>query len=444
MSCQSCGVGGCCGSSCGGAPPGLGAITGSLMGRAAARNFVLADRVDTATRANLGQTVQAKLNSIPLRDAKGRFAHVLGFKLIGEATITASGTAGADYPGENLAGIYQDFFLEDVSGWQYFAGISGLVIRDDVFFRAYREPQPVADDIPDAAATADYPFELYIPFTRRDSHGPMLEGAIPLSALTCRGEQAFRFNIASALPDDPNIGDYTLDALTGTLEVWVEVAYLPVVYASRPWQVESYTLSDTSGALRHCDRCHEYIAVRKLPGDDSGDLALSGYAGVTVQADGDVVFAGFSQAELDARTRYFALSDPDAEPADLPLFDAADPTIANAIIILAQARKFAGMACGTVTFNLSARGGDANTRFAHRTVAPQRRDRVSSFRSAAGLPPSPAIAVTTDMIPDKSPSPESTVLIIDTAPAGSQPSQVQATSYSPSVSAGTAKPYDLI
>lgn len=466
MACQSCGNGQCAAGVClSCAPSGLGAVMGDLRGRMPARNLILADRIDVATRAAPGQVVQGRLNSIPLVDNRNRIAHVTGIHLRGTVQVDAVGASmPGPYPARKLAGLFENIFIEEVGGHQYLASVTGQDVIDDCFARGYRVPMPpemgiLGGVIPAADATdLQIPIQLYFPFTRRDWHGPLLEGCVPLAALTCRGEQAFRFRIGTALP--PDASGLTYDGFVGTIQMWVEVVYLPALYISRPWQYESYTLTDLAGSLRHCERCHEYVWIRKHWQDDAGSLDVAGYEGLTLQVDGQTIFSGLDQNELNQRTRYFARTDPDSEANSWARWDevATVPGIGNlpldevyllgadaigqqkqAIILLPQTRRFEGAGCGLVTYQISSRGSDTNTRFLHRTVQRQTRQRAAAFRGSLGLPPSPAVAVDQNGNVSTMPSPDSSIVVVpENLSPGSTP--VSARVVGTTATAGTAMP----
>lgn len=356
---------------------------------------VIADRIPVASRAQIGQTVNVKMDGVPSRDASGRIAHVVGFDLRGTHHVSVPSGSSLTLVERSYAAAARiaNIFLEDATGHMPLAGLpDGRALINDVYARHYRVPmgpgvvpEPVGVD----AGTLDDPsgteFAIYFPFTPLDQ--ATLRGAIPLSALKARGEGAFRFDIQSLT------GAAVDNGMSGTLTVRLHLVYLSSLYADSGWQLEHYTQDDTSGALRHSDRRHEYIALRRYPNPFAipDSFAEDGYQGITVQTGSDVVVAAHSSDEMLARADSLRMSALDARPGEQaawfdpngnlggPLFYQPDPDAFVPLIGRARTRR--AMAAGPVTYNYAARSA-SNTGYLHRTVLCQSERRISEITRA--------------------------------------------------------------
>lgn len=365
---------------------GIGALTTPCQGgcgpKGPTRRYYLADRIDAATRMTAGQVVRAKFDGAPLRDTKGRIAHVTGFSLIGTLRLTTTTTTNEAVPGYQTLAKFSNFFLEDVSGWQYFSGnVDGRNLIDDVFMRNLRlTDRGVGSDGLEAdvgtAQANDITIRLHHEFTPQDAFNPSLRGAIPLKALTDKTD-ALRFTVG-ALPE--SYTGVTDSGFQGTFELWLHLVYLDSMLAEPGWQLEYYQQTDTSGRLRHADRMHEYIAVRPMPEDD-GSRDLSGYAGITVQNGDDVVVKSYSASDMNNMRENVFSTDIYSRPSDLPQL--LTETI-QYFMLVPRSRTKRGMPSGVVTYQYTSRS-DSTTDYLHRTVACQNGNRAKELtRSVFG------------------------------------------------------------
>lgn len=370
---------------------GMGALTkcGKNCGqKGPARHTILVDRVDSTRYAN-GSQVTVRLKGLQPKDAQGRIAHVVGFEIRGDYSITSATTTSDAVSAHTQLGILKSFFLTGAGGWSYLNGnIDGRDLVDDVYTRNLRYPAAVAlpalQAINAGIATYQKDLHLYFPFTRQDGANASMRGAIPLAALQSRTD-ALRFTVATALPGNPT--DVAFDGFSGTLRIWLHVVYLPGVWIDPGWQLESYTKTDQSSMVRHDDRRHEYVAIRPHLEDSA---TLSGYDGVTLEAGGNLVISALSTAEMVERNDTITDTELDAE---VPLFSYSYEGATDApggYMLLGRTKSVKAAAAGAVSYNFASRS-DSSTRFLHRSM-PCHGGSVGkpTLRAVAGCAPSQA------------------------------------------------------
>lgn len=337
---------------------------------------MIADRITASQRMAAGQECQVRLDSVPDRDASGRIAHLIGLSISGTVRLTTSTTTNDAVPAYEVNGKFSNFFLEDVSGHQYLAAVDGRSMVDDVFFRNYHlGPNGVGNaGLATNIGTAqdnDVAVDFFFPFLSLHPKGMSLRGAIPLKAIKDRGDQALRFTVA-ALSGYTSVTD---NGWQGTVTVFAHLVYLPLEYIDSGWQLEHYTLDDSSGKLRHADRIHEYAIIRGL-GDE--DIDLDGYAGISLQTGNDTLISAYSYTELLERNTRILASDLYADSTDAPVNYQNGSTYA---ILIPRSFRRPNMAAGPVTFNYATRNA-ANTRYLHRTILCQTKHRATELGRA--------------------------------------------------------------
>lgn len=394
---------------------GLAACGGSCVPQSPARRTLLVQRFSATEAANTKQ-INVDFSSIPQRDSKGRFAHLCGVRIRGTYRFTLADASTSAVNGRDMLAIYSQIFLRDISGWIYAGGIDGRDIRDDMFARTagYVTPEPTAIAVNAGAGTYDRTLDLEWAFTRNDKRGPHnFDGLIPLAALAKKSD-ALTFQIAGSVPGMT----YTDVAFTGFqspgLTVMADVLYLPSLVAPRPWQIETYEQTETSGALRHSDRMHEYAVIRHKAGDNGGEL-LDDYGMFTVIAEGDVLINGLSDDELVVRDEYVMRQDQllawaaiESGTDQLPYGGAGSD--ARMFFIVPPARTGQAMASGHVGWSVTSRTR-TSTRFLHRTQSCHSPNRLADLALASGCPGDFAPMSVTPQGTPAAPSADETVVL---------------------------------
>lgn len=381
-----------------------------------ARRWILADRLDSS-RAQLGQQVQVKLESVPWRDSRGRYAHVRGIFLAARLNITTVDDNAA-VTAYMLRAVWGALFLVGIDGWQWLSGVDGRVVMDDQWFREYTmrqfpflgfgNPAAFPTRTTDAGVPADttpgvaeYDCSLYFPLvpTRTDGGTNPLQGLIPLATLQRNGLDAFRFTLASTIPGAPTGVTLTsIERYDGTLglDVWLDVVYLPAIIIDAPWKIDSYLLTETKGVLRYAEMATEYAYVRFFPNDTNGtdpapangQQLADGIEGITVQAGGNVVLGGMQNADVLTTTTLFAASDRDSAliannaTGELP-HRTGDTPLALALLPM---RNRQDCAAGPISYDFATNTG-TSVRFAHRVVGCHSESRGASLASKLAFGP---------------------------------------------------------
>lgn len=381
------------------------------------RNFVLVDRVD-ATRCQKNMTVRVRLNEIDAIDNRGRFAHVRGFwlKAVGHFAIDTGGgqTPSSAVSAYDLRSLWGDMRLKDTVGHSYFDALDGRDLLDDTFFRHWAEqtvnylhygvqgstqPQITADNGLQSfnADQADVSVDLDLYYPLVTYGGSPFEGLIPLAMLQRGGFDSFTFRIQPSLTNQsppgggapiPPVG-VTFDHLSRSngdngMDVWADIVYLPAYVIDAPWNLDSYTLQEMSGALKNEDRTTEYAHIR-FHTDDNADSRAGLYGQALAQSTdqttitiaGEAVVAGYDKRDMASRGSMFYALEKDGAHArnnatqDLPMFaggglNFGDPDQALAVVLLPVRQRETAPA-GAVHYKFSERDGDF-TRFLHRTV----------------------------------------------------------------------------
>ena len=379
-----------------------------------ARNVILADRVSSSRYAN-GQVVTVQLKGIQPKDAQGRIAHVVGFEIRGDFDITVPGATNGAITGYDMLSCVKEFFLKGAGGWAYLnGGIDGRDLLDDMYTRNWQWSNAMAlpSDLSTNAGAATYARDLHLfyPFTRLDPFNPSMRGAIPLAALQARSD-AFRFTVANGT-FATNPTDAPFDGFS-RLDVWLHVVYLPGVWIDPGWQLESYTMADQSGILRHADRRHEYISIRPHTEDS---YTLSGYDGVTIEAAGNVIASALATSELVEKNDTGFVTD---LSVDLPTWGYSTEGVTDApggYMVVNRSKSIKAAPAGPVSFNFASRS-DSSTRWLHRTV-PCHGDSVGkpTLRAVTGCTPANAKGyqydeVTKQPLPAETADPEAPIVV---------------------------------
>jgi hypothetical protein len=371
------------------------------------RRTVLADRVTVATRARVGQTVMVDLRSVPATDSRGRIAHVVGIRFAAMYDLVVSESPGYLAAQTLISAAYQNIFLEDIGGWIYLAGLSGAdLIRDNYFRNWMLDPvtAPVSSAVLPGSAAGNRTVDVSLSYSliRNDRRGSAAwDGAIPLAALQAK-TGALRFTAGNTVPGGALPANTTLTGFSeapglGTINVFLDLVYLPVVVVPNAWQVENYTVSELSGSLRHADRMHEYATLIHRVGDDASQPhvqpLVSGYGGITVSNNGDVLASALSAWEFFQRDLYMIGSQDQlaylgtrgyttdsnsqhtkTEPFPSPgsNWALADDQAQNQewMMFVPQTKHGRAMASGQIGFNITQRAAELPfERFLHRTIA---------------------------------------------------------------------------
>ncbi len=388
------------------------------------RRWKMVDRIGAA-RVALGTEVMVNLGGVPAQDSAGRFAHVRGIYFSANLRATTAG-ANVAYSAYSLRAMFSAMFLQDVSGHKFWSALDGRTILDDQFFRHNKQTNwpalktgvqaglPVSPGqagsptvsvdagipVNVGVATENYPISLYAPLATNNTGAIWvnpLQGLIPISALQREGADALKFTVAAALPGTSTgitlVGLYNLAGVAG-LDVWLDLVYLPALVVDAPWQLETYTLTETSGVLKHPDRITEYAVIRHFPNDVNGSNSV-GQAqaqdvdGITLTAAGFTEVGGITQADARLRGMLFYSSDPDSAVSrmnaaqDLPMLTAAGAALA---IVLYPYRSRETAASGPISFEYATREGNW-TRYLHRTVKCQNEQRARAIAKAGKCDP---------------------------------------------------------
>lgn len=370
--------------------------------------WVIADRV-SASRSRTGMQVLVDLDGVPVQDTLGRRAHVRGIYLQSwlEYTTAAANDVVTAY---QLRSFFNTIVLEDVTGHQYLTSLDARDLLDDVFIRHGRHVQnPVLTTGTEAqgnpatapntwpSQTVDLGITLnegagtrrrrvswYWPTVTLNSKGNKNYGLIPLELLQKKGTgAAFRFNVASALPQAPTgitfagNGDVLFleqSAGAGGCNIWLDVVYLPQNVQDARYQLRGYTNAQASGMALNPERTTEYFVVRYKPEDaatQAGQDVAQQLSRLTLRCAGFTLIAGLTALELAQRTMFFFLGEDGANARhqaseDLPLFDSSGN---QQIQVLVPYRPFrAAQPAGVLNFDYADRGTATFERFLHRTV----------------------------------------------------------------------------
>lgn len=376
--------------------------------RPVARDWYRADLVE-ADRVGRGNVVFARLDSLPITDALGRFAHVRGIYLACKARLTVAAEA-APVSAYNLRSWCQALYLQDHTGHQYWATLDGRDILDDHFFRTWKNAQfpglhfgvqgypfpDITDDngyagqVGGDPGTVDVEASIYAPLTTRGRNP--LEGLIPLASLQKAGADALKFRIGQTLlggtttgttftgvvdPDGNNLG----------MQIWLDIVYLPALLIDAPYQLRNYVRPEMSGTLNNPENIHEYVWVRYKPEDRFGvvtppqtngqNLISDYYDGLSVSIASTDMLAGVPLLRAQRRMlNWWGSSDEGSlvrnnAALDLPLInidpqDETDQQLAALMLVGYQGRE-PGAGAGPIVFEYQQRT-PTNTRYAHRSV----------------------------------------------------------------------------
>lgn len=387
-----------------------------------ARHWFRADQVDSS-RVTLGNTVRARLESIPTEDGLGRRAHVRAIALVATVDIVVPGATNDAITAHTIRSIWQNITLEDVAGHKYYPGLDGRVLLDDHYFRFWRNlPLPfisqalglqfgvqgqnrptISTDnglaVNAGAATYTRNATLYMPLARPlGMQGSPFQGLIPLKMLTMRGPDAFRFKIASTFATSPagiTAASTQLKDLAGVagMEIWVEIVYLPGYAIDAPYVLEQYELREKSGRFLHHDKTTENLWIRYFAEDASeggfaGQNKAEDHEGVTLDVNGCQELGAFTNVQLTQRMLFEECEQVDAALAHnnaamyLPTVGSAGPL---AMMLFGQRSRDVAPR-GPINFKYATRNATF-TRYIHRAVECVKPDRAKDIASALDCDP---------------------------------------------------------
>jgi len=389
------------------------------------RHWILADRV-SESRAQPGYTIDVRINGVPARDSLGRIAHVRGIFIFANGIFDATPSSGP-VSAYQLRSLIQAIFLEDVTGHAFWAAIDARNLLDDVFFRHWSSldfpylaagTQTGANAPIDATQTADYglplfpngatgysaPIGFYHPLVTLGPGMNPLAGLIPLAALQRRsGQGSLRFKLGTVIAGAPAGITFTgVENGEGNagLDVWLDVVYLPALAVGPAWNLDSYTLPDSSGILQRPEDATEHVQIRYFPEDVPGGT-LNGQEACNNLDNLTLRIAGFTEMDglsiFDARTRslMFAASERDSAliranaKNDLPLYNPAPggPPNLTALVLVPYRQAGMGEAAGDLNYKWSTMGGNSFVRYLHRTVGCNEKERVNAMAEAVECDP---------------------------------------------------------
>lgn len=349
--------------------------SGGCMPRPPSQMWLRTDQI-AVTRLAAGSQVNVNLDTIPARDAQGRYAHVAGIRMFGTYRFVLADASTSAYSGYQQLTAFQNIILEDASGWQYWAGLDGRQIYDDAWIRRRRTPVATGALAADIAANAgagnvDHVIFLDAPL----SHDPWakgakaLMGAVPLALLQARGASALTFVVSGAsligAPTDVSGGGF----VTNSLEVWLNIIYADKMYLTRPWQLETYLLTDLNGNLNRNDRDTDYAMIYALP-EDNGGQYLNDYGATTIAVAGTTVASAYTMAasgEMWFRAYAMFLDDPGWQ-------DTSPSVNSNGSLrimpLVYREKDQMGLASGVISYQYASRTR-TSSRYLHRTIACQ-------------------------------------------------------------------------
>ena len=413
------------------------------------RHWILADRV-SESRAQPGFTIDVRLQGIPARDSLGRIAHVRGV-WINATGVFACAANNAPVTAYQLRSLIQSIFLEDVTGHAFWASIDARTLLDDVFFRHW-----AMLDFPylatgtqggalapfDATQTADYglpsfpngdpaaqaPIGFYHPLVTLGPGMNPLAGLLPLAALQRRSNRgSFRFKLGTQIAGAPSGVGFT-GVLNGEdnagLDVWFDVVYLPALAVDPAWNLDNYTLPDSSGVLLRPEDATEHVQIRYFPEDSpggvlTGQTACGNLDNLTLRIAGFTEMDGLSFADARARTFLFAASERDSAliranaKQDLPLIEPVSGEVATLVLVPYRQRGM-GEASGELSYKWSTMGGNAFVRYLHRTIGCNEKERVNAIAEAVSCDPcSKTIPTDAKGAPSSNGTTKSTLLVLD-------------------------------
>lgn len=394
---------------------------GSCDPRPISRDWKRVDLVE-ADRVGLGSDVFVRLDSIPIRDALGRYAHVRGFYFMAQAVLAVEANAAA-VPAYALRSWMQALYMSDHTGHQYWATLDGRSLLDDVWCRHWRQlQQPYlhygvqGTEYPDITDDNGYPGQLagepanvavdasiYAPLTTA-GRSP-LEGLIPLASLQMAGADGLKFRIAQSLRG--TFSGVTLEAIrdplsdTEGMQVWADIVYLPAVVIDAPYKLRNYVRPELSGELNEPDAIHEYAWVRYFPEDtfqatppvpDNGQTIVNQYEGISLSVGDNDVMSGYVLSRAILRQRlWYGTANESAQQRnnaalDLPLTIANQGTnYQTALMLLGYQGREPGAGAGAAHFEFQTRGAATSTRYLHRTVGCYRTPEVAQEIAQAAL-----------------------------------------------------------
>lgn len=332
-------------------------------------------RVDQISVSRLAAGSQATVNlrSIPARDAQGRYAHVAGIRMFGTYRFVLADASTSAYSGYQQLTAFQNLYLEDASGWQYWAGLDGRQIYDDAWIRRRRTPSNTGALPADIAANAgagnvDHVIYLDAPLSRNPwaKGAAALPGTIPLAFLQARGDSALTFVVSGAslvgAPTDVSGGGF----VTNSLEVWLDIIYADKLYVSKPAQLETYVITDLNGNLNRNDRTTDYAAIYGLP-EDNGGQYLNDYGATTVAVAGQTITSAYTMSasgEMWFRAYAMFLNDPGWQDTSPSVNSSGSLRIMPLVM---RGMDETGVAAGVISYQYASRTR-TSSRYLHRTI----------------------------------------------------------------------------
>ena len=309
--------------------------------RPAMRRWFLADRV-SASRAQPGAQVIAKLGSAPVEDSMGRKAHVRGVYIDVAANVTIAAAADA-VTGYQYRSLVESMFLQGADGHNFIGAIDARTILDDQFFRFGRmlnlpaiwtgddptqmtEPfRPAVGTTTDmgtaanANVTANVNIGVYFPLVDLRPNAPdPLAGLIPLASLQLAQSGGLRFRLASAVAGAPTgvtVNEYRRSIIDGTgvegCDVYLDLVYLDATVIDSPWMLDEYTLPDLKSHLSRPEMATDYAWLRHFPEDDTGfagQILANSYDGITVNVGGMLEYEGVATTDLAMLAQLYSSS----------------------------------------------------------------------------------------------------------------------------------------
>lgn len=416
------------------------------------RHWILADRV-SESRAQPGFTIDVRLQGVPARDSVGRIAHVRGIFIYANGQFACAAN-NAPVSAYQLRSLIQSIFLEDVTGHAFWASIDARTLLDDTFFRHWAgidfpflasgtqggnlSPYDATQDtdyglpsFPNGNPTAEAELSFYHPLVTLGPGMNPLAGLLPLAALQRRSNQgSFRFKLGTQIAGAPSGVGFS-GVLNGEgnagLDVWLDVVYLPALAVDPAWNLDNYTLPDSSGILHKPEDASEHAIIRYFPEDVPGGN-LSGQAACNLLDNLTLRIAGWTEMDglsiQDARTRslLFAASERDSAltranaKQDLPWFvlGSQDASEITALVLVPYRQRGMGEAAGELNFKWSTMGGNSFVRYLHRTIGCNEKDRVNALAEAVSCDPcSKTIPTDAKGAPSSNGTTKSTLLVLD-------------------------------
>ncbi|MCH8198537.1 MAG: hypothetical protein IIA54_00505 [Chloroflexi bacterium] len=370
-----------------------------------------------------------QLDGVPATDSLGRYAHVRGIYVHAEAEFLLA-AANPIVPSYDLRSLWPSIFLRDVTGHTYLSDIGARTILDDQFFRFGKllqrapmtagvqalglnsGPDQTLDDglaLNLGVGTEYRDISFYFPLTGPSKNG--MRGLIPLAALQRVSNNALTIRVGTTLEGTPAgityIRPTVNDPVAGTrrngFDVWLDVVYTSGYVVDAPWQLDEYTLTELTGLLLWPERKTEYAWIRYFPVDravQDGQTLVELLNGITLTVAGFAEFAGLQiddalfRTMLEQQTEWDGAYVRNNASQALPLRNSDSPTTGAAALALLAYRDRAACAAGPIEFRYATRTSPAFTRYVHRTVSCDTRDRGEAMEAA--LQCSPCTVVGTD------------------------------------------------